>query len=97
MLFHVLGVFVANIVLRDRTLRPEILKTLKTSFKKVISYKLLEDLNEIFMCTNMDVKNDYFIEQLTKGSEAINLFFKKNNVKDQVPIVEYIKALKINS
>lgn len=91
------GLFIANIVLRDHMLRPNILNQLKKAFKTIISYKLTEDLNEIFICTNMEAKDEYFRSNLRNASEAINVFFKKNNVKDDVEVIEYINDLKINS
>ncbi|KAL1491714.1 hypothetical protein ABEB36_012271 [Hypothenemus hampei] len=90
------GVFVVNIVLRDVTLRSGILKNFKEIFKKVISYKLTEDLNEVFICTNIDKTEQYFIENLRESCKLINAFFKQNNVDDSVQIEDYIKNLQIN-
>ncbi|XP_050307545.1 eEF1A lysine and N-terminal methyltransferase homolog isoform X2 [Anthonomus grandis grandis] len=91
------GIFVANLVIRDSNIRPGVLASLKTHFSKIISYKLTEDLNEVCICTNMDVSAKDFIANLSKASESLNSFFKRNHVSDDVDIVEYVKSLKINS
>ncbi|XP_030749681.1 eEF1A lysine and N-terminal methyltransferase homolog [Sitophilus oryzae] len=90
------GVLIVNVVLRDQSLRPNILKDLRTHFKSVVAYKLSEDLNEIFLCSNSNKEEKYFKDNLKVGMEAIKTFFKKNNVNQDVEIVEYINRLNIN-
>lgn len=91
------GVFIANIVLRDQSLRGGIVATLERSFRKVLSYKLVEDLNEVFICCNMEVSDQHIKDSLKRGSEAINQFFRKNRVTDEVDVVEYLNSLQINN
>ncbi|CAG9771157.1 unnamed protein product [Ceutorhynchus assimilis] len=86
------GLFVANIVLRDQTLRPGILATLQDVFKMVVAYKLSKDLNEIFVCTNFDGKKEEFLDKLGASAEAFKRFSK-----DEIDVVEYLRDLKINS
>ncbi|ENN75224.1 hypothetical protein HUJ04_002247 [Dendroctonus ponderosae] len=91
------GVFIVNIVLRDQSLRGGIVATLNHAFKKVLSYKLVEDLNEVFICSNMEVSEQHIKDSLKRGTEAINQFFRKNRVTEEVDIVEYLNNLQINN
>ncbi|XP_066141878.1 eEF1A lysine and N-terminal methyltransferase homolog isoform X1 [Euwallacea fornicatus] len=91
------GIFVVNLVLRDTQLRPGIIATFQKTFKTIVSYKLSEDLNEVFLCTNIEESNQFFMDKLKRGAEAINTFFKKNNVQDEVHVDDYVGSLKINS
>lgn len=43
-----------------------------------MSYKLQEDLNEIFICSHKNVN----IEHLKEGCIELNKFFKKHNTTD---------------
>lgn len=76
-----LGLFVLNVVIRDSTLRPAIVSKLEDNFQTVSTYKLEEDLNEIVLCRKImsEIK-----QELEKGCEEINGFFKRNNAKEQV-------------
>lgn len=89
------GVFVVNVVLRDDTLRPAVLSGFKKYFKHVVSYKLQEDLNEVFTCSNIDQPQEYVVEGLKKGVETINKFFK-NHQQNEVDCDEFVTSLKIN-
>lgn len=51
------GIFILNFVCRNSTIRDEALKTIKEVFPTVISYKLEEDVNEIFYCFKKDIKD----------------------------------------
>ncbi|XP_057661192.1 eEF1A lysine and N-terminal methyltransferase homolog [Diorhabda carinulata] len=70
------GIFVVNVVLRDNQLRPGVLVNLKNHFKNVFSYKLQEDLNEIFICSNGSIETD----KLKDASYELNSFFKKHGL-----------------
>lgn len=55
-----------------------IVNNLKEHFDKVVSYKLQEDLNEIFICSNYAFQE----EGLKEGCHEVNMFFKKHNTVD---------------
>lgn len=46
------GIFVLNLVCRDKELRRTTLAALKSTFKFVYSYNLESDVNEVVFCTN---------------------------------------------
>ncbi|EFA04484.1 eEF1A lysine and N-terminal methyltransferase homolog [Tribolium castaneum] len=91
------GFFILNLVLREATLRPAIVETLSGKFQIVVSYRLAEDLNEIFVCANVKLNKDTLKQKLGDASRDINNFFKKHhsNYDDFVEIEEYLSNLKI--
>ncbi|KAJ8974922.1 hypothetical protein NQ317_010205 [Molorchus minor] len=60
----VLGLFIINVVLRDELLKPAIINDLKNHFQYIASYKLKEDLNEIFICSNEKIMLESLNEKL---------------------------------
>jgi spermidine synthase len=64
------GIFVLNFVCRDLTSRAETLKTLKQIFPAVFSYKLEEDVNELFYCFKDQAKT--FQEKFNKSGKKLN-------------------------
>ncbi|CAG9826229.1 unnamed protein product [Diabrotica balteata] len=72
------GIFVLNVVLRENSLRPGVLASLKTHFQNILSYKLQEDLNEIFICSNSPIE----IEHIKEGCSEINSLFRKHGIKE---------------
>lgn len=78
LIVFLLGLFIVNIVLRDQSLRPAIIKNFKNQFSNIISYKLQEDLNEIFICSHTDINTGH----LREGCIELNKFFKKHNTID---------------
>ncbi|XP_018578007.1 methyltransferase-like protein 13 [Anoplophora glabripennis] len=88
------GLFVLNAVLRDQSVRPSVLNNLKSHFETVVSYKLEEDLNEIFICCNSKIYMDHLKDSCTQ----INNFFKKNNSKsNNVDIDMFMQSLVMQS
>lgn len=82
------GIFVLNFVCRDSTIRDETLKSIKEVFSTVVTYKLEEDVNEIFFCFKKDIK-DY--------QEKFKLAGKKLNAikRDLLDVNELLNSLKI--
>ncbi|KAF7270052.1 hypothetical protein GWI33_016957 [Rhynchophorus ferrugineus] len=87
------GLFVVNVVLRDKSLRPSVIKDLQNHFRSFVSYNTTEDLNEIFICANT---GSDFTGNIKIAIEAINSFFRKNNVNEVAELSEYMDHLKIN-
>ncbi|CAG9854953.1 unnamed protein product [Phyllotreta striolata] len=84
------GLFILNLVVRDNALRPSVLSTLKTHFQSIISYKLQEDLNEIFICSNKSIQMD----DLKEACSELNSFFKKHHISENgVDTDKFMKAL----
>lgn len=93
----ILGIFIVNVVLRDESLRPKVIDNLKSRFNSITSYKLNEDLNEVFICS-VSTSYDSIRERLGKSTQALNNFFKRKNMKDEcISLDEFIQDLKINS
>ncbi|KAJ8920718.1 hypothetical protein NQ315_004857 [Exocentrus adspersus] len=86
------GLFVVNIVLRDQSLRPSIINTLRNHFQNLLSYKLEEDLNEIFLCSKSKIHMDHVKDACVQ----INTFFKKNN-SNNVDIDTFMQSLSLNT
>ncbi|KAG5896827.1 hypothetical protein JTB14_032068 [Gonioctena quinquepunctata] len=72
------GLFIINVVLRDQSLRTTILNSFKSHFEAILSYKLQEDLNEIFICSNRKIEMDH----LKDGCRELNNFFRKHNISE---------------
>lgn len=67
-----------------------IVKNVTDIFNNVVSYKLQEDLNEIFMCSNFN----FDIEDLKEGCYELNTFFKRHNtVENGVDIDKFINSI----
>lgn len=64
------GIFIINFVSRELEIRNEVLKTVKEVFKTVFTYKLEEDVNEIFYCFKKDIKD--FSERFKAAGKKIN-------------------------
>lgn len=89
----ILGLFIVNVVLRDKSLRPSVVKDLQQHFRTLISYNMIEELNEIFICANTECD---FTENIKIAVEAINSFYKRHNSNEVVDLSEYMNNLKIN-
>jgi spermidine synthase/ubiquinone/menaquinone biosynthesis C-methylase UbiE len=69
------GIFILNFVCRDESNRQQTLKTLKSIFSTVFSFKLDEDVNEIFYCFKDQPKN--FQERFSKSGKQLNVIKKE--------------------
>lgn len=87
------GLFVLNIVLRDSSLRPTVIKNLKNKFQTLVCYKLEEDLNEIIICSN-SLNKEQVLVLLKEASLDINRYFKKNNV-NTIDCNEFLQSLNV--
>lgn len=83
------GVFILNFVCRDNSSRDRTVDSLKNVFSTISSYKLDEDVNEIFYCSNMPVSN--FQEKFANSGKKLNTL-----KKDTVDLEEFINKLKMN-
>lgn len=71
-----------------------IVKNLKEIFLTVVSYKLQEDLNEIFMCSNYE----FDIENLKEACYDLNMFFKKHNtIENGIDTDKFISSISVHS
>lgn len=87
------GLFVLNVVLRDEQLRPMIINNLTDTFQTVVSYKLQEDLNEIFISSNFSFET----ENLKEGCHELNAFFKRHNTIDNgVDIDNFLSSMSVH-
>lgn len=77
-------------MLRDDQLRPMIVNNLLDTFKIVYSYKLQEDLNEIFMCSN----SNFSMDNLKEGCHELNMFFRKHNtIENGVDVDTFLSSI----
>lgn len=84
------GIFILNFVSRDDSIRDNVLKSLKEVFPRVFSYKLDEDVNEIFYCPKTEIKD--FNDQFSKAGKKLNQI-----KRGLVDVNDLLKKLKINS
>lgn len=83
------GIFILNFVCRDNESRDQTVKTLKSTFGSVFSYKLDEDVNEIFYCFKDSSKD--FQDRMKKSGASLNAIKKKT-----IDISDLIEKLKLN-
>ncbi|XP_046398309.1 eEF1A lysine and N-terminal methyltransferase homolog [Ischnura elegans] len=79
------GIFVLNLVCRSSSLRKEVLNLLESIFgTAVCSYKLDEEVNEIFYCSSISMEGEMWREVVDEGAKALygNLHNKKSPVID---------------
>lgn len=87
------GLFVLNLVLRDESLRPSILCTLNEIFMVCLSYKLEDDLNEVFICAVDGISESQLLDSYKAANEDLNSFFVKNKLDE---VITDLSVLRIN-
>lgn len=91
----VLGLFILNVVLRDESLRGSIIENLQRYYSTIISYKLTDDLNEVFICSMEDECE--VVSRFKSSCEELNAFFKMKQMKDEIITIEdTLNSLNIN-
>lgn len=83
------GVFILNFVCRDNASRDQTVTTLKKVFSSVFSYKLDEDVNEIFYCFKQTISD--FKEKFSNSGKKLNRI-----KKEMVDIEDLMENLKLN-
>ncbi|CAO1393520.1 unnamed protein product [Diamesa hyperborea] len=87
------GVFILNLVCRDNEIRESTIKDLNSNFPFIWSYKLEEDLNEIFYCWQRPIEN---FEALAKTA-AKKLNTIKKGTFEATDIEELLEKLSLES
>lgn len=68
---------------------------MKKHFRTVFLFKLEDELNEIAIC---EKQSSNILNELTKGCDELNKFFKRSNCKEQmIDKNEFLKTLIIQS
>ena len=83
------GVFILNFVCRDNASRDQTVSSLKKVFSSIFSYKLEEDVNEIFYCFKEPVED--FQERFSKSGKKLNAI-----KRDTVDLKDLLEKLKLN-
>lgn len=83
------GIFILNFVCRDDNSRDQTVKSLKEIFASVFSYKLEEDVNEIYFCLKEPTRS--FQEKLSICGKKLNII-----KKDMIDLKELMDKLKLN-
>ncbi|KAG8229198.1 hypothetical protein J437_LFUL001070 [Ladona fulva] len=66
------GVFVLNLVCRSPSLRQEAVSSLESIFgSQICSFKLEEDVNEIFFCSSISMEAEMWREVIIDGAKAL--------------------------
>lgn len=83
------GLFILNVVLRNTSLRPNLLEGLSSKFETIAFYKLETDLNEIFICSRDKVSKNSFETRFSAATKKLNEYFSgcghKSLVDDDDP------------
>ncbi|XP_011301655.1 methyltransferase-like protein 13 isoform X1 [Fopius arisanus] len=92
------GLFILNLVCRDKGLRPAILEDLKKTFASIASMKTAHVVNEILMCSK-NSKGDQWMRKLKTSAELFNETAKKKKLlsSDAVDVTELLNGLTIES
>lgn len=85
------GLFVLNLVLRDESLKPEVLQKLNKLFKLTVAYKLEEDLNEVITCVTDEMDKEDFYNNYKHAFNNLNSFFVKNKLDKIESIIDKLK------
>lgn len=91
------GLFVLNLVVRNKSLRPEILAELKRVFEFCASYPLQEHVNEIIVCSKQ-LHNEKQWKSLNESAAAsLNEQVEKTKLlnRQMVDVAELVFAMKI--
>lgn len=83
-----------NLVCRDEKLKSSTIQTLQRTFKNLIAYKLDQDVNEVFFCTNNPITD--WLKEFEKASKLVNtnVINNKLQTKDIVDTNVFLKSLK---
>ncbi|XP_015114910.1 eEF1A lysine and N-terminal methyltransferase homolog [Diachasma alloeum] len=92
------GLFVLNLVCRNKQLRPGVLDDLKRTFVSIASMKMENIVNEILMCSKV-TKNDEWTRNWKTSAEHLNEIVKKKKLlnSDVVDVTELLDGLTIES
>ncbi|XP_055638617.1 eEF1A lysine and N-terminal methyltransferase homolog isoform X2 [Toxorhynchites rutilus septentrionalis] len=93
------GIFVLNLVCRDETLRGKVVEGLRQVFKYVMSYKLEEDVNEIFYCADHEAlsSGEKWQEAMKRSAAEINSLARKHKLSrdNLIELGEFVHGLTI--
>ncbi|XP_058120843.1 eEF1A lysine and N-terminal methyltransferase homolog [Anopheles ziemanni] len=94
------GLFVLNLVCRNDALRETTVQSLRESFKYVLSYKLEEDVNEVFYCTDNERLKDAtnWQQELRESANDVNKLARKEKLtheQELVDLSDFVNALQI--
>lgn len=85
------GVFILNFVCRDETIRDQTKETLKCFFPAVFSFKLEEEVNEIYYCWKDKLSLVEFEKRFNIAAVQLN-----GIKKDMIEIEEVLSQIKLN-
>ncbi|XP_052869335.1 eEF1A lysine and N-terminal methyltransferase homolog [Anopheles cruzii] len=94
------GLFVLNLVCRNDGLRDATVQRLKHAFRYVLSYKLDEDVNEVFYCTDSEHLRDAasWQGQLRTAADDVNRLARKEKLTREPELIDlsdFLNALKV--
>lgn len=95
--FIFVGVFILNVACRDSTLKQKVVSSLKEHFGTLCSYKLQEEVNEVFLCIRTNNKQTEEIKCCVEAAVTkVNAISKRRKLQDNdlVNTAEFMKNLK---
>lgn len=92
------GLFILNLVCRNKELRPNVLTDLKRTFASIASMRIENVVNEILMCSKT-VKNKEWLNNWKTSAEDLNKAVKINKLlsSDIIDVTELLDGLTIES
>lgn len=88
------GIFILNLVCRDKSMKSEVMERIKQTFYKVFLYQIEEEVNEIIFAFNIDSDED-LMQRCSENSEYMNRCLKRAIDKLDIDLVKEIKNMKI--
>ncbi|OXU27110.1 hypothetical protein TSAR_005725 [Trichomalopsis sarcophagae] len=90
------GLFILNLVARNKKLRDETVDDLKKIYKFVASYKTEEDVNEIIFCSKNSKDFKEWKDSMQESAKALNELAKtKNNTDELIELSTLLSSFKI--
>lgn len=79
-LLHQNGLFILNLVLRNKALKPKIMEDLEVNFKLLKNCDVEDELNEIIICGTNDVRrSEEFEKKYDNALASMTAFLQKHN------------------
>ncbi|KAE8746668.1 hypothetical protein FOCC_FOCC006652 [Frankliniella occidentalis] len=93
------GLFILNLVCRSEELKKDVKAKLKKAFSCVSSYKLDQDVNEVFFCSARKFKDTEALRaELKSAAQNFNSIVKENKIQNRniVDVTDLVKKLNIS-
>lgn len=93
------GIFILNLVARNSSLRDQVVNDLKKVFNFLVSYKILEDVNEIIFCSKCKTPFEEWKNLMKKSANYFNRQSKSksSSAKELLEVSSLLENFKLES